>query len=178
MKILHTSDWHLGAKLYERSRESEHAAFLDWLLDTIVAKHVDALLVVGDVFDTAMPAAQTETLYYQFLLRLFQETDVTAVISAGNHDSAKRLSAPREFLKMARIHIVGLMPDNPADVLIPIEKNGEKVWIGAMPYLSEGELLAHISFEKKVESARRYREAVKQLNHSVADAVPDVAPLI
>ena len=57
LRVLHTSDWHLGHTLHEFSRAHEHAQFLDWLLDCIVGRDIDALLVAGDVFDTANPPA-------------------------------------------------------------------------------------------------------------------------
>ena len=57
MRIVHTSDWHLGHTLHEVSREEEQRAFLNWLLDTIAARHADALLICGDIFDSANPPA-------------------------------------------------------------------------------------------------------------------------
>ena len=109
MRILHTSDWHIGHRLYERSRVDEHRKFLEWLLEIIEEREIDALLIAGDIFDTALPSAESTDLYYQFLFRLYEETSASAVIIAGNHDSAIRLAAPREFLKMGRIHVVGIV---------------------------------------------------------------------
>ena len=106
MKILHTADWHIGQRLHERSRLDEHKQFLDWLLNTIEERKVELLLVSGDIFDTSLPSAEATNLYYRFLYRLFNETAAYAVITAGNHDSARHLEAPREFLKMGRIHVV------------------------------------------------------------------------
>ena len=100
MKIIHTADWHIGQRLHERSRLDEHAQFLNWLLETIQKHHVELLLVSGDIFDTSLPSAEATNLYYRFLYRLFNETDAYAVITAGNHDSARHLEAPREFLKI------------------------------------------------------------------------------
>jgi DNA repair exonuclease SbcCD nuclease subunit len=71
MKILHTSDWHLGRSLYGRKRYEEFTAFLDWLAQTIEEEKVDALLVAGDVFDTSTPSNRAQELYYRFLCRCF-----------------------------------------------------------------------------------------------------------
>ena len=94
MRILHTADWHIGQRLHERSRLDEHEQFLDWLLETIQRRKVDLLLVSGDIFDTALPSSDSTNLYYQFLYRLYDETDAYAVITAGNHDSPRHLEAP------------------------------------------------------------------------------------
>ncbi len=66
MRLLHTSDWHLGRTLYGRKRYEEQAAFLDWLIDTIREKHVDTLIVAGDIFDTSTPSNRAQELYYSF----------------------------------------------------------------------------------------------------------------
>lgn len=66
MKLLHTSDWHLGHSLRDIDREPEHRAFLQWLLATLQTEQPDALLITGDVFDSATPPASAEQLWYQF----------------------------------------------------------------------------------------------------------------
>ena len=66
MRILHTSDWHLGQNFYSKSREAEHQAFLDWLLETAQTHQVDAIIVAGDVFDTGSPPSYARTLYNRF----------------------------------------------------------------------------------------------------------------
>jgi len=163
MRILHTSDWHIGHRLYERSRIEEHRQFLNWLLDIIKEEKIDALLVSGDIFDSSLPSAESIDFYYQFLFRLYSETDAAAVIISGNHDSATRLSAPRKFLEMVRIHIVGKISDNFDECIITLGKQNSAVAIVAVPYLSEGEILSHISFESQIDRAIRYREALKSL---------------
>jgi len=178
MRILHTSDWHIGHKLYERSRVEEHRKFLEWLLEIIKEKGIDALLVAGDIFDTALPAAESMDLYYPFLSRLYKETSASAVIIAGNHDSAIRLAAPREFLKMGHIHVVGIF-ENIDECIVTLKKGDSVVAIAAVPYLSESEILPHVSFEGDIERAERYREAVKKLyRHCVAKMPPEVPKIL
>ena len=178
MRILHTSDWHIGHRLYERSRIDEHRQFLDWLLDVIQNEQIDALLVSGDIFDSALPSAESTDLYYKFLFRFYEDTDASAVIIAGNHDSAIRLAAPREFLKMARIHVVGGISDNIDEYIITLGEQDSKVTIAAVPYLSEGDILSHISFESQVERACRYREALKELYSQCISKMPLDVPKI
>ncbi|HWR01451.1 MAG TPA: exonuclease subunit SbcD, partial [Chlorobaculum sp.] len=74
MKILHTSDWHLGRTLYGRSRHSEFVAFLDWLAGQVESRGIDMLVVAGDVFDTTTPGNRTQELYFSFLGRIIQSS--------------------------------------------------------------------------------------------------------
>ena len=176
MRILHTSDWHIGHRLYERPRIKEHRQFLDWLLAKIKENEVDVLLVSGDIFDTALPSSEATDLYYQFLFRLYRETHTHAVITAGNHDSPMRLAAPREFLRMGRIHVVGLASE-PAECVVTLPAENPSVAIAAVPYLSENEL-SHISFETEPERAERYRERLKAFYRQCVECMPSGLPKI
>ena len=176
MRILHTADWHIGQRLHERSRLDEHEQFLDWLLATIQECKVDLLLVSGDIFDTSLPSADATNLYYRFLYRLFDETDAYAVITAGNHDSARHLEAPREFLEMGKIYVVGLATD-PAKCVLPFPPNNPSVMVAAVPYLSETEL-PHVSYETEIEKSERYRERLKSFYTDCVSCMPEELPKI
>lgn len=132
MRILHTADWHLGARLVERDRLSEHARFTDWIIETLQAEKIDALLVSGDVFDAANPPQDAVALYFDFLKRLVDLKTVKAVITGGNHDSASHLNAPRELLRRFEIHVFGHAGDNIVDL-------GGAV-VAAVPFLRERDL--------------------------------------
>ena len=176
MRILHTSDWHIGHRLYERRRIEEHRQFLDWLLGKIKEKEVDVLLVSGDIFDTALPSSEATNLYYQFLFKLYDETNAHAVITAGNHDSPMRLAAPREFLRMGRIHVVGLASE-PVECVVTLPSDNPSVAIAAVPYMSENEL-SHISFETEPERAERYRERLRAFYRQCVECMPPRLPKI
>ena len=176
MRILHTADWHIGQRLHERQRIDEHKEFLNWLLNTIQEQKVDLLLVSGDIFDTALPSAEATNLYYSFLFRLFNETDAYTVIIAGNHDSPRHLDAPKEFLKMGRIHVVGLTHD-PAECVVEIPPDNPQIAIAAVPYLSENEL-PHVSFESDIKKQERYRERLKSFYHDCVSNMPENIPKI
>ncbi|MCR5347030.1 MAG: exonuclease SbcCD subunit D C-terminal domain-containing protein [Fretibacterium sp.] len=107
MRILHTSDWHIGRALYGRRRYGEMEAFLSWLEEVIVERCVDVLLIAGDVFDNTTPSNQAQELYYRFLQRLNGSPCRHAVIIAGNHDSPTFLDAPKKILDLLNIHVVG-----------------------------------------------------------------------
>ena len=176
MKILHTADWHIGQRLHERQRTDEHEKFLEWLLNTIQEHQVELLLVSGDIFDTALPSSESTNLYYRFLYRLFDETDAYTVITAGNHDSARHLEAPREFLEMGRIYVVGLA-DDPTKCVFTFPPNNPRVAVAAVPYLSEGDL-RHLSYETEVDRNERYREWLKAFYADCVSAMPAELPKI
>ncbi len=176
MKILHTADWHIGQRLHERQRTDEHEKFLEWLLNTIQEHKVELLLVSGDIFDTALPSSESTNLYYRFLYRLFDETDAYTVITAGNHDSARHLEAPREFLEMGRIYVVGLA-DDPAKCVFTFPRDNPRVAVAAVPYLSEGDL-RHLSYETEAERGERYRERFKAFYADCVAAMPAELPKI
>ena len=176
MRILHTADWHIGQRLHERQRTEEHKAFLEWLLNTIQEHQIELLLVSGDIFDTSLPSAESTNLYYRFLYRLFDETDAYTVITAGNHDSPRHLEAPREFLKMGRIHVVGLA--NEADECVfALPPDNPRVAVAAVPYLSESDL-RHLSYETEADRSERYREWFKTFYADCVAAMPVELPKI
>jgi exonuclease SbcD len=111
VRLLHTSDWHLGHTLKDVSREYEHAAFLAWLLDTCVREAPDVLVITGDVFDSGTPPASAERMWFELLAaarRARPEMDIIAI--AGNHDSPARLGAPASILRELGVHVVGGLP--------------------------------------------------------------------
>ena len=176
MKIMHTADWHIGQRLHERPRLDEHKQFLEWLLDSIQEHQVELLLVSGDIFDTSLPSADATNLYYQFLYRLFDETEAYTVITAGNHDSPRHLEAPQEFLKMGRIYVVGLAAE-PTECVFTFPPDNPRVAVAAVPYLSESEL-QHISFETELEKSERYRERLKTFYQQCVALMPAELPKI
>lgn len=142
MKILHTSDWHLGRSLYGRKRYDEFSAFLNWLINTIQKEGIDALLVAGDVFDTSTPSNKAQELYYRFLCRVAASSCRHIVVIAGNHDSPSFLNAPKELLRALNVYVVGSMTENPADEVIVLknEQNRPQAIVCAVPYLRDKDI--------------------------------------
>ncbi len=150
MRILHTSDWHLGHTLHDLPREHEHRSFLAWLLGTIEARQVDALLVAGDVFDTANPSAAAQAIWYRFVAearRRFPALDI--VVIGGNHDSADRLDAPAPLFVGFDVRVVGGLPRGASRaleverLLVPLRDGRGEVaaWVAAVPFLRPADLL-------------------------------------
>ncbi|MGE3542360.1 MAG: exonuclease SbcCD subunit D, partial [Kofleriaceae bacterium] len=141
MRVIHTSDWHLGHTLKgEVTREYEHHAFLAWLHETCVKEAADALVVTGDVFDSSTPPASAEKMWFEFLAGLrgaMPAMDVVAI--AGNHDSPARIGAASSVLRELGVHVIGNLPrraDGSLDldrILIPIA--GGRGMVAAVPFL-------------------------------------------
>lgn len=148
LRILHTSDWHLGHTLSEVPRVEEHASFLEWLLDTLEREEIDALLVAGDVFDTANPPAEAQQAFYRFLARARARCpSLDVIVIGGNHDSAARLDAPNPILEELGIRVVGGAPRRHAEIdwdkmIVPItDRRGDvAAWVAAVPFLRPADL--------------------------------------
>ncbi len=144
MKILHTSDWHLGRSLYGRKRYDEFSAFLEWLADLIESEGIDILLVAGDIFDTSTPSNRSQALYYRFLCKVSGSCCRHIVVTAGNHDSPTFLNAPKELLRALNVHVVGSITGNPEDEIIVIDdpegENTPSAIICAVPYLRDRDI--------------------------------------
>ncbi len=167
MRLLHTSDWHLGHTLRDFSRAHEHAAFLGWLVETICARQVDVLLVAGDVFDSANPPAAAQELWFDFLARLRRESPQTRVIAiGGNHDSAARLDAPSPVLRALDVTIVGGLPRLRSElqlerIVVDVRsKSGERAWIAAVPFLRLSDLAAEHALEAPERGVRAVYDEV------------------
>ena len=136
MKILHTSDWHLGQNFMGKSRLKEHEAFLAWLLEEITKESVDILIVAGDIFDTATPPNYALELYYNFLTQL-SKVCKHIIITAGNHDSIATLKAPQQLLKALNVSVI-TSGDESEDEIIEIVEEGELLAIVcAVPFLRD-----------------------------------------
>lgn len=159
MKIIHTSDWHLGQKFLSFDRDKEHQMALDWLRETIVAQKADALIVAGDIFDIGNPPNAARKMYYRFLAGLLGTCCRHVVIIAGNHDSPSMLEAPREILQALNVHVVGTARD---EIIELKDEEGEPMAVvAAVPFLREGFLHNSIAGESAENRLFRLREAIK-----------------
>lgn len=142
MKILHTSDWHLGRSLYGRKRYDEFSSFLDWLGDTIDKEEIDALLVAGDIFDTSTPSNKAQELYYRFIYRISDSCCRHVIVIGGNHDSPSFLNAPKELLRALNVFVVGAMTTTPEDEVILLRDNNDRpqAIVCAVPYLRDKDI--------------------------------------
>ncbi|GAC1590981.1 MAG: exonuclease SbcCD subunit D [Acidimicrobiales bacterium] len=137
MKILHTSDWHVGRTIRGRSRSDEHEAVLAEIAGIARAQAVDLVLVVGDVFDTAAPTAEAERVAYAGLLDL-ASVGVPVIVVSGNHDNERRLQAVAPMLDLG--HIVtraSFLPASEGGVVTGTTAGGERWRVACIPFLSQ-----------------------------------------
>jgi exonuclease SbcD len=186
MRLIHTSDWHLGATLGEASRAEDHRLFLQWLKDFIVADGIDALLVSGDIFDQSNPSAEAQRAYYSFLRELGETPLRQVIITGGNHDSPSRLDAPGELLGHLGIHVVGGLeadPDTWGRCLCPLrDARGQvEAVVAAAPFVHEWRLgfraLDGTAEERNTLLADRFR-AFYQALADRAEALHPGVPLL
>ena len=148
LRLFHTADWHLGHSLHGVSRQLEHQRFLDWLLQELQHQQVDALIVAGDIFDSANPSAVAQTQLYEFLVKArAAQPALNIVLIGGNHDSASRLDAPSSILNALGVTVVGGLVHDADGIawdrlIVPLTNaTGDiKAWCGAMPFLRNADL--------------------------------------
>ncbi|SDS40186.1 exonuclease SbcCD subunit D C-terminal domain-containing protein [Pseudomonas oryzae] len=149
MRLIHTSDWHLGQTLHGQDRDYEHAAFLTWLLDILVEQRADALLIAGDIFDTVNPPLKAQERLYDFIVSAHQRLpQLDIVMIAGNHDSGGRIELPAPLMRRLNAHALGRvewLDEDALDsdrLLLPLHReNGEiGAWCLALPFLRPAEV--------------------------------------
>ncbi len=160
MRIFHTSDWHIGKRLYNKELVEEHRLFFDWLLDQINHYQIDILLVSGDIFDLAYPSNSSLALYYQTLTRIQSSCCKHIIITGGNHDSVSTLNAPKEILEYLNIHIVGGVEEELQENIIEIKNAADEteLVVCAIPYLRDKDIrqsVAGESFDERVSAIRK-----------------------
>ncbi len=133
MRILHTSDWHLGQHFMGKSRQAEHQALIDWLLTQVDAHAVDAVLIAGDIFDTGAPPSYARELYSHLVVQL-HSAGVALLLLGGNHDSVATLGESRSVLAFLSTTVVGAVGDA-ADHVVVLPRRGD----GSNSSTSKGE---------------------------------------
>ena len=169
MKILHTSDWHLGRTLHKVDLHEHQAAFLDWLVDLVEAEQVDVVAIPGDVYDRAVPAVSSVTLLDRALARL-ADTGATVVLTSGNHDSPERLGFGRSLMR-GGIHLLTDLPGIEHPVSVE-DEHGEVLFFG-LPYLEPDRARTELAGEGEEPLARSHeavtRAALDRVRERAAD---------
>jgi exonuclease SbcD len=164
MKVLHTSDWHLGQKLRGNIRDAEHQVVLDWLIQTIIKEEIDILLVAGDIFDVMNPPNSSRKLYYQFLASLLKTSCRHIVIIGGNHDAPSMLNAPKELLETLNIHVVGAASSFVENEIVVLKNKNKEVdaIIAAVPFLRDQDLRKSIAGEEEIDIYQKIQQGIYQ----------------
>lgn len=151
MKLIHTSDWHIGQTLHQYSRDDEHKYFFNQLKNIILEEEPDVLIVSGDIFHSATPTVVSQRLYYHTLVELSRlHDDLQIIVVAGNHDSPSRLEAPRELWEAFNVTVIGgldfykefnesELSYDASKIQIPVKRHDEIVgWVLAVPFINAG----------------------------------------
>lgn len=181
MKILHTSDWHVGRTLRGHSRASDHRAALAQIASVAASERVDLVLVVGDVFDSAAPTAEAEEIVYRALLDLGETGAVVAVV-AGNHDNPNRLNAVAPLLDRCEV-IVQAVPAHPADggVREITTRSGEPLRLALLPFVSKRGIVRaeQLMGSEAYELGGEYRDRLRRIVDALSGAfVPDAVNVL
>jgi len=167
MRLIHTSDWHLGQSLHGQDRDYEHTQFLAWLLDQLVAHAADALLIAGDVFDTVNPPLKAQERLYDFIVRAHERLpSLDIVMIAGNHDSGGRIELPGPLMKRLNAHAIGRISwieDGQLDhgrLLVPLHDSKGEVaaWCLTLPFLRPAEVTGGETGDDYIAGIRQVHE--------------------
>lgn len=163
MRVLHTSDWHLGHRLYDREQQLEQEMALDWLLDTIVEHSVDLLIVAGDIFDNSNPPNYARRQYYNFLGKLRTTNCRHVVIVGGNHDSPSMLNATSAVLRYIDIVVVGAATPDIEQQIIELKNDDGQVEavVAAVPFLRDRDIHYNQAGEDENSRTKRLRQAIR-----------------
>lgn len=162
MRILHTSDWHLGQHFLGKSREAEHQAFLDWLVALVQAQGVDALIIAGDIFDTGTPPSYARGLYSRFIVDLQNTACRQLVVVGGNHDSVATLHETKELLARLNTFVVGGVSKDPKEqVRVLNNRDGQPgAVVCAIPYVRPRDVLESQAGESGESKQQALQQAI------------------
>ncbi|WCM91350.1 exonuclease subunit SbcD [Acidovorax sp. NCPPB 2350] len=162
MRLLHTSDWHLGQHFMGKTRQPEHRAFIDWLAAQVRDYCVDAVIVAGDVFDTGAPPSYARELYHHAVLSL-RDAGAQLVVLGGNHDSAAVLGESRSLLAHLGTHVVPCAAAEPGEqILVLRTRSGSPgAVLCAVPYLRARELLLSLPGESAADKRLALQVAIQ-----------------
>ena len=170
MRILHTSDWHLGQHFMGKSRQAEHQALIDWLLVQVDAQAVDAVLIAGDIFDTGTPPSYARELYNQLVVRL-HAAGVALLLLGGNHDSVSTLTESRALLACLNSTVVAAADNLAAQVQVLHRRNGEPGCIVcAIPFIRPRDVLQSQAGQSAADKQQALQAAIQGHYQTVFEA--------
>ncbi|HAS26585.1 exonuclease subunit SbcD [Vibrio splendidus] len=171
MKILHTSDWHLGQNFYNKSRKNEHERFLQWLLEQVSEHDIDAIIVAGDIFDTSTPPSYAREMYNKFVVDS-NKIGCQLVLLGGNHDSVSVLKETQQLLKYMGADVIPNTNEDHATQVVELKgKNGDvEALVCAIPFIRPRDVLTSQAGVTGVERQKQLGDAIKQHYQSVYDA--------
>ena len=187
MRIIHTSDWHLGQHFIGKSRADEHQLFITWLLSQITTHNIDAVIIAGDIFDTGSPPSYAREQYNQFVISM-HNINCQLIVLGGNHDSVSMLNESKDLLSYLNTKVIANAKDDANEqVLVLNDSNGNPgAVLCAIPYLRPRDIMlsqANESGDQKQQAlgtaiAEHYQqvfEKAQQIQASIDIDVPIIA---
>ena len=170
MRLIHTSDWHLGQHFYTKSRSAEHQAFLRWLIEQASAHQVDAIIVAGDVFDTGSPPSYARELYNRFVVEL-QSTGCQLVVLGGNHDSVATLNESRALLACLNTQVIASSAGDLQHQVLQLKQRDGSVGaiLCAVPYLRPRDIQTSLAGQSAAEKQNALQQAIAAHYQSLYD---------
>ncbi|PKG38380.1 exonuclease subunit SbcD [Psychromonas sp. Urea-02u-13] len=184
MRILHTSDWHLGQHFMMKSREAEHLAFLNWLIEIVDRESIDVVMVAGDIFDTASPASYARKLYSDFIVKLQKVNCAHLVIVSGNHDSVAVLNESKSLLKALNVSVLAGLSEDLTDHMITVsDKHNNEAIICALPFLRATDVMMSESGSSAAQKQMSLQQGIAQTYQDIyqlanAQKTEDKTPLL
>lgn len=166
MKVLHTSDWHIGKQLHKVDLSEDIDLFFNWLIEFIEKEKIDVVLVSGDIFDQANPSQAAFKQYYDFLTRVVK-TKCKLILTGGNHDSVSVLNAPRDLLNAFDITVIGGVPLEVKDLFIEVKKGDERIVVAAVPFLRDRDI-------RKSAPGQSYSDKIQQTKDGIQEYFKEI----
>lgn len=168
MKILHTSDWHLGQSFFTKSRKQEHQNFTRWLLELVAAEQVDAVIIAGDIFDTGTPPSYARELYNQFVVDL-QKQNCVLVVLGGNHDSVSTLNESKQLLACLNTFVVASTGVAVEEQVFAIPNKQDEVGavLCAVPFIRPKDVIVSQAGGTGQDKQQALGDAIKQHYHQL-----------
>jgi len=166
MRIIHTSDWHLGQYFYGKSRANEHQQFLTWLLAKINEHKVDAVIVAGDIFDTGTPPSYAREMYFDFIAKITQ-LNCQLILLAGNHDSVAMLAESKQLLASVAVTVIPTVSKNIQEQIIAIKntKDEPQALVCAIPFIRPRDLLTSQAGQSAKAKQKNLQQAISDHYH-------------
>jgi len=163
MRILHTSDWHLGQYFYGKTRLHEHQQFLTWLLTQVDQQQIEVIIVAGDIFDTGSPPSYARALYHDFVVQL-QQYSCQLVVLAGNHDSVAMLAESQQLLAKLSTHVVThVSQDTPIPLVFTSQRdNAQKVIVCAIPFIRARDVMHSSAGQSAQQKQQTLQQAISE----------------
>ena len=182
MRIIHTSDWHIGCSLDGYDRSYEHDLFFKFMLNLIKEKNIDGLLISGDIFDSANPTSDSQRAFNKFLVDLRQlAPKLNIVITSGNHDSPARLSIAQNFLELHNIHLVTKLPfENDKlkidELIVPLTDQDGKIaaYCAAIPFIRPSDIPTSYAKDQN-EHSNTFVNALYVLHKQILQRMKELA---